>query len=278
MAELPIQYADFATWQRRRLQGDALEKHLGYWRKQLADKPRLAIPTDFPRSSVTVYSEDYIRSQVSAKQSEQLRTLSWMEDATLFMTFFTVFQVLMCQFTGQRDMPICIEISSRHLRETEDLVGLFTHVLPIRAPISGDPSFRELLRQVRGAALDVYAYQGIPIARLVELCDPGRDLTAMPIVSATVAYLNENVLLAPQKTPRLSLKPYRLGPEEEQEDLNLQIYDLARGLEVALVYHSGLFQRDTVARLLDTYHHLLSAIVADPDKRLSELQKGQSEH
>jgi hypothetical protein len=271
LAELPIQYADFATWQRRRLQGDALEKHLAYWRERLADRPQLDLPTDFPRAAAPVYRESYVREQVPADQVAQLRAVSQAEDTTLFLTFFTVYQILLCSFTGQRDFPICIEQSSRHLRETEGLIGLFTHMLPVRVSLTDNPTFQTLLRQTRSAALDVYAHQGIPVGKLVELCDPERDLIAHPLVTATIAYLNENVLLAPQKTRRLALKPYRLGPDEEQEDLNLQIYDLARGLEVALVYHTGLFQQATIARLLKSYRQLLAAIALDPTKHCSEL-------
>ncbi|GCE14617.1 condensation domain-containing protein [Tengunoibacter tsumagoiensis] len=267
--DLSIQYADFASWQRQTL---PFERYHTFWKARLEDRPRLILPTDLPRESVTSYRESRVSVEVHPQTVEQIREFCRAQNVTLFLFFFTLFHLLMHHFTGQSEIVIGIEISSRNRPETEDLIGIFTHILPVRISLVGEHlTFLDLLQRVRAEAADVYAHQGIPVGRLIELCDPERDLQREPIISATVAYLNEQTLLSARQTTAISFKPYRLADEEEQEDLNLQIFDIPRGLGLVLVYNIGLFHRSTIEDLLGRYTSLLQKVLAQPHVEVKDL-------
>ena len=272
LPELPIQFADFATWQRERLQGAAWDAYLAYWRPQLADTPRLNVPTDVPRAAVARYQRDLLRLEIPRHQAEALRTLSRAEQCSMFACLFALFQVLIYRFTGQQDLLIGIEVTSRQLRETMELIGCFTHTMPIRMSITDELDFKTLLHQVQKRALDVNAHHDLSTGGLVALCDPERDLLKTPLFSVKAAYFTNVARPARQKEPRLALIPQTLnGIDEPPEDLNLQMFDFEDGLALHLEYHAGLFQRSTIARLLDTYAKLLAAIAANPELSIERL-------
>lgn len=272
LPELPIQFADFATWQRQRLQGAAWDTYVAYWRPYLADTPRLAVPTDIPRSPATTYRRDLLQLEIPAHQAEYMRTLSRAEQCTMFISLFTIFQILMYHFTNQQDIFIGVEITSRQLRETMELIGAFTHTLPIRMSIADDLSFKTLLRQGQRIIVDASAHHDMSAGGLVELCDPGRDLFQTPLFNVKAAYFTDIARPSYEKKPRLLLKPQTLnGIEKPPEDLNMQFFDFQRGLALNLEYNAGLFQRSTIARLVASYHKLLIAIVANPDQSILEL-------
>lgn len=272
LPELPIQFADFTTWQRQRLQGAAWDASLAYWKPRLADTPRLDVPTDMPRSPATAYQRDLLQLEIPAHQAERIRTLSREEQCTMFITLFALFQILMYHFTKQQDVLIGVEVTSRQLPETMDLIGAFTHTLPIRISITNDLRFGTLLRQGQGIVLDAYAHHDMSAGGLVELCDPGRDLFQTPLFNVKAAYFTDVVRPSYEKKPRLLLKPQTLnGIEKPPEDLNMQIFDFKRGLVLHFEYNASLFQRSTIARLVASYHTLLISIVADPGQLISEL-------
>ncbi|HSH82234.1 MAG TPA: condensation domain-containing protein, partial [Herpetosiphonaceae bacterium] len=182
LPELPIQYGDFAVWQRERLQGPLLETHLNYWRTQLGDSPpSLDLPTDRPRPRVQTFQGAEEVVQIPRMLSEALLRLSRQEDATLFMTLVAAFKTLLYRYSGQTDVLVGTPISGRQAVETENLLGLFLNTLVLRSDFNGDPSFRELLRRVRTVALGAFSHQDLPFERLVEELRIERDLSRAPL-------------------------------------------------------------------------------------------------
>jgi hypothetical protein len=163
LPELPIQYADYAAWQREWLQGEVLEEQLDYWKKQLADVPEtLDVPTDWPRPLLQTFRGDMQSLFLSAEATAQLHALSKQEEATLFMTLLAAFQLLLARHAGQDDVVVGLPISGRNQSETEGLIGFFMNTLPLRTSLSGSPTFRDLLKRARETALEAYAHQEIP--------------------------------------------------------------------------------------------------------------------
>ena len=181
LGELPIQYADFAVWQRSRLEGDSLASLLAYWSGQLRDLPVLQLPTDRPRPAVQGFRGGTHRLVVDAGVVAGLRSVGQQEGATLFMTLLAGFAALLHRYGGQDDLAIGAPIAGRTRAETEELIGFFVNTLVLRVDAGGDPSFRELVRRVRAVALGAYAHQDLPFEMLVERLQPERDLSRNPL-------------------------------------------------------------------------------------------------
>jgi hypothetical protein len=272
LPDLSLQFADFATWQRQRLQGAVLEDYIGYWRPLLADTPRLQVPTDVPRSPAIDYQRELVNLEIPASQAQEVHAFCRAENYTAFIYFFTLFQLSLRHFTGQRDMFIGVEVTSRQLREMAGLIGAFTHTLPIRMSIVDELNFKELARQGQRTVLDVYAHHDVPAGELVRLCDPERDLFKTPLFNVKAAYFTDVARPSYEKKTRLSLSPQTLnGIENPPEDLKIQIFDFQRGLSMHLEYNSNLFSRSTISNFMDGYHTLLIAAMAAPDQSVSEL-------
>src|SRR5262245_6284285 len=179
---LPIQYADFAVWQRQWLQGAILETHLAYWKQQLHGlPPMLELPTDYPRPAAQTFQGAQHVLQLPLSILESLKGLSSQEQVTLFMTLLTAFKILLFRYTGQDDIVVGSPIAGRTQIELEGLIGLFVNVLVLRTDLAGDPSFRELLQRVRKTCLEAYAHQELPFEKLVEELRPERDLSRTPL-------------------------------------------------------------------------------------------------
>src|SRR5205085_8571453 len=173
LPKLPIQYADFAVWQREWLQGEALEAQLAYWRRQLGDNPPvLELNTDRPRPFVRTTRGSRRSLRLSPSLTGELRALSQREGATVYMTLLAAFQTLLYRYTGQDDISVGTPVANRNRAETEDLIGFFVNTLVLRTDLSGRPSFRDLLRRVKEVALGAYAHQDVPFERLVEELRP----------------------------------------------------------------------------------------------------------
>ena len=182
LEELPIQYADFAHWQRGWLQGEVLAAQLDYWRAELADAPTVIdLPIDKPRPPVQTYRGAYQPLQLSAALSAQLRDLSRRHGATLFMTLLAAFDLLLCRYAGQEQVLVGTPIANRNRSEIEGLIGFFVNTLVLRGDVRGNPSFSELLRRVRETALSAYAHQDLPFEKLVEELQPERDMSRSPL-------------------------------------------------------------------------------------------------
>jgi thioesterase domain-containing protein len=269
LSELPIQYADFAAWQREWLSGEVLEAQLQFWKQRLAGISALELPTDRPRPPVQGFTGAHESLALSAELTEAVKALSVQEGATLFMTLLAAFKALLRQYTGQHDIVVGTPVANRNHEAIEGLIGFFVNTLVLRTELSDEMSFSELLGQVREAALDAYAHQDVPFEKLVEELQPERDLSRNPLVQ---------VFCVQQNVPSLQLEMAGLNTEVLEAaagttkfDLTLYITESESGLVTAFEYSSELFEAGTIKRMLDHYARLLEQIVLAPDKRLSEI-------
>ncbi|MBC8427731.1 AMP-binding protein [bacterium] len=270
LSEQPIQYADFAYWQRQWLQGEALETQLSYWKEQLAGAPPvLELPTDRPRSAIQTYRGSRESVALSTDLSEALKALSQREGITLFMTLLAAFKTLLYRYTGQEDIVVGSPIAGRTRVETEGLIGLFINTLVLRINLSGNPTFQELLGQVREVALGAYAHQALPFEKLVEELKPERDLSRTPLFQ--VMFNLENLPKETIETQSLSIDEFEFDSGTVAFDLALEMVEKAEGLSCLLRYNTDLFDTTTISRMLGHYQTLLQGIVTNPNRRLSDL-------
>jgi amino acid adenylation domain-containing protein len=274
LPELPIQYADYAVWQRERLQGEVLERLRQYWLKQLEDLPTLELPTDRPRPPVRTSEGGVCRRRLPNPLSQAVRRFSQAEGATTFMTLLAAFQILLHRYSGQEDFPIGTPAAGRLRPETESLIGYFVNALVLRANLSGDPAFRELLGRVRETAVAAFEHQELPFERLVQDLNPARDPSRHPVFQ---------VMLILQNTPEafqdarldseLKLSEFQAGQRQAASDFDLamMIGETAEGLDVSLGYRTDLFDEPTIERMLQHFETLLELATTDPGRRLSEL-------
>jgi amino acid adenylation domain-containing protein len=271
LAELPVQYADYAVWQRQWLQGEVLEEQLCYWRRQLAGVPALDLPTDFPRPSVSTYRGAMASFILSRDVMGRLRELSRSESVTLFMTLLAGFQLLLGRWSGQKDFAIGIDIANRNRKETERLIGFFVNQLVLRTNLKGSPSFRELLARVRETALEAYAHQDLPFERLVDELQPERALNRSPLFQAKLVWQN-----VPEEELRLSgvqvSDSLRTELRVSRFDLSLILNEQAEaGIPGMVEYATDLFEPETVQRMIDSYRLLLESASADPEQQVDQI-------
>jgi aspartate racemase len=270
LPELPIQYADFAHWQRQWLQGEVLERQLSYWKEKLAGSlPSLDLPTDRPRPAVQTHCGARQSSVLSSSLLQALKALSRQEEVTLFMTLLAAFKVLLYRYTGQDDIAVGSPIAGRTQVETEGLIGFFVNTLVLRTDLSGNPTFRELLGRVREVALGAYVHQDLPFEKLVEALQPERDLSRTPLFQ--VMFNLENIPTKAVETPSLSIDEFEFDSGVSQFDLALEVIEKDEGLSCLLNYNTDLFDATTIARMLEHYQTLLEGIVADPEERIGVL-------
>src|SRR5262249_41780726 len=181
LEELPIQYADFAVWQREYLAGGVLESEVEYWKGQLRDMVVVEIPTDRARPVAPSYRGGWQRAEIKKELGEGLKRLSHREGATLFMVLMAAFKVILTRYSREKDISIGTAIANRTRRESEGLIGFFVNTLVLRTDLGGNPSFRELIRREREVALGAYTHQAVPFEKLVEEINPERDLSRNPL-------------------------------------------------------------------------------------------------
>ena len=270
LSELPIQYADFASWQRQRLQGDVLESQLTYWKKQLSgDLPILELPTDRPRSIVRTFQGATESLLLPKTLSQALKTLSQREGVTLFMTLLAAFQTLLYRYTGQTDIIVGTHAAGRDRTETEKLIGVFINTLVLRTSIESHLTFRELLHRVREMALKAYTHQDIPFEKLVEELQPDRNLSHTPLFQ--IFFQIENLFVEAVEIQGLRMDDCQFETGIAQLDLALEIAEKPEGLLCLFQYDVNLFDRATVERMATHYQTLLEGIVANPQQHLWEL-------
>jgi surfactin family lipopeptide synthetase A len=266
LPDLPIQYADFSVWQRQWLQGDVLEEHLSYWKERLnGTLPMVELPLDRPRPAVQTHSGSWESVVFPAALAGKLKELSRGKGATLFMTLLAAFQVLIHRYTGLDDVIVGSPIAGRNQRVTEGLIGFFVNTLILRTDLSGDPSFGELLGRVRQVALGAYVHQDIPFEKLVEELRPERNFNLNPFFQLMIALQNAPL---DEKADDVTFS----AAGGSMMDLTLFLVDAEPGLIATAEYNADLFDRSTVVRLLEHYRCLLEDIVANPDRRISQLQ------
>jgi amino acid adenylation domain-containing protein len=270
LAEPPVQYADYAAWQRRRLSQGAEDEHLSYWREQLAgSRTILRLPSDRPRPAVESYQGRTHHTTLCASLTQSLRALSRRESSTLYMTLLAAFNVLLQRYTGETDISVGTPLAGRDRVETESLIGFFVNTVVIRTRLSGRESFRSLLRRVRETTLAAYAHQELPFERIVEELEVERSLSHAPLFQVVFAF-NNSPRRAPL-LPGLETELLEIDTATAKFDLALFVEDAGAQLKVAVEYSTQLFDPATIERLTGHLETLLAGIVADPDRRISTL-------
>ncbi|HXM36670.1 MAG TPA: amino acid adenylation domain-containing protein, partial [Pyrinomonadaceae bacterium] len=267
---LAIQYPDFALWQREWLRGEVLQEQLDYWKKQLAGAPAvLDLPTDRPRPAMQTFNGAYHLTVLQKRLRDSLDELGRRDGATLFMTLLAAFQTVLHCYTNQEDIVVGTPIANRTRRETEELIGFFVNTLVMRTDLSGNPSFRELLRRVREVALEAYAHQDLPFERLVEELQPERSLGNLPLFQ--VLFVVQNAPKSILTLPDLELEEFSFDRKTAKFDLSLYIGESAAGLTLTFEYNTDLFEKATIARMAGHFQTLLEGIAFNPDQRISDL-------
>jgi NRPS condensation-like uncharacterized protein len=273
LAELPIQYADYAQWQRGWLQGEVLETQLAYWKKQLqATEPLIKLPTDKPRPPVLSYRGSKLRFTLTPELSNAIKSLGQREGTTLFMTMFAAFKALLYRYTGQADIVVGSPVAGRNQLETEELIGFFVNMLALRTKIEDNPRFSELLRQVRETTLDAYAHQEVPFDKLVDALQIERNPSYQPLFQ--VVFALQSASLNPSGVPDVTPTPRLVGPVPSAFDLILEVVDSEEHLGVGLLYNVDIFNETTAARLLEHYRDLLNEVTGDSEKRIMDIRLG----
>ncbi len=267
---LPIQFSDYAVWQRAWLQGDALEAELAYWRRQLTGAPPLELPTDHPRPALQTYRGSSASAALDAELHARLSEICQRANGTLAMLFLAAFFVLLRRYTAQDDLVVGMPIANRHHDATEQLIGAFVNTLALRANVSDNPTFAEFLQRVRATALDAYAHQDMPFAKLVADLNPPRNLQQAPLVQVMFNVINVPMPLLGFADMETDLIEWDRGAA--QFDLTLTITDLPQLKRLTLEYNRDLFEPETMARCLEHYQTLLQSIATNPDVCLAELE------
>ena len=268
---LPVQYIDFAHWQREYLDEGVLEKQVTYWRKQLQGAPPiLDLPTDKARPSVQRFSGATVSLEIGADLRDAVADVSAQEGVTLFMTLLAGFQALLHRYTAQHDILVGSPIANRTQTATESLIGFFVNTLVLRANFHGDPTFRDIVRQSREVCLAAYAHQDVPFEKLVEELQPDRDLSHSPLFQVAFVYQSQPV--AVDRIGGLSLAQLETDNATAKFDLTLTVHGNDDRFVFSLEYNTDLFTEATAYRLLRHYESLLKDAVSEPDQRVSRLQ------
>lgn len=270
LPELPIQYADFAVWQRQWLQGEVLQTQLNYWKQKLGGTlPVLDLPTDRPRRAIQTDRGAIASLKLSESLSQALKTLSQQQGVTLFMTLLAAFKLLLYRYTQQTDIIVGTPIANRNRSEIEGLIGFFVNTLVLRTDLAGHPSFRELLGRVREVTLGAYTHQDLPFEQLVEELQPERDLSHNSLFQ--VMFILQNAPTETLQLPGLTISPLAVESQTANFDLTLSMVETEQGLSGWFEYNTDLFDASTISRMIGHFQTLLTGIVANPDQRLSEL-------
>ncbi|HEY0738586.1 MAG TPA: amino acid adenylation domain-containing protein [Herpetosiphonaceae bacterium] len=267
---LPIQYPDFASWQRTYMQDAVLEQQLSYWRQQMADAPPvLLLPTDHPRPPVQRFAGTNQRFVLPPPLTTALHELSRQAGATLFMTLLAAWQVLLHRYSGQDDIVVSTGIANRNRPETEPLIGCLINILLLRARLGGDPRFADVLRVVRQTVLEAQAHQDLPFEQLVEALQPVRDPSYSPLAQVMFVLHNEAVAVPDVA----SLKLRVVSPERVAAQYDLVLHITAQGdrLMGVLEYNTQIFEPNTIQRMIGHFQTLLQGLVADPTRTINSV-------
>lgn len=272
LLELPVQYADYAVWQRQQLQGETLEEHLGYWERKLRGALVLKLPADRPRPKVQSMRGAQYSITVPSSLTEALNELSRREGTTLFMTLLAAFKALLCRYTGQEDISIGVPIAGRNQVETEQLIGFFINTLVMRTDLSGDISFRELLGRVREVAVGAYAHQELPFERIVEELQPERNAGTQPFFNVMFVY--QNMPASSDSLPGLTMSEVAMSDQTAvRSDIDFYLWE-GESLSGSLVYSADLFDESTIAQMANRFVEVLEEITGAPEVSLTDLLVG----
>nr|AXN93592.1 PuwA [Anabaena minutissima UTEX B 1613] len=270
LAELPIQYADFAVWQRQWLSGEVLETKLNYWRQKLTGAPPLLeLPTDRPRPPIETFRGGSYTFTLSSQLTQQILSLSQKSGVTLFMTLQAAFVTLLHRYTSQDDILVGTPIANRNRQDIESLIGFFVNTLVLRTKLNGNPKFSELLKQVQQVALEAYEHQDVPFEQVVEALQPERNLDHNPLFQVMLVLQN-----APQGTLKLldlELTSIDINFATAKRDLTLTFVETDEGLGGVWEYNRDLFDESTIIRMAEHLQTLLTSVVANPHQQIAYL-------
>ncbi|WP_254172056.1 non-ribosomal peptide synthetase [Planktothrix agardhii] len=279
LPKLPIQYADFTLWQRQWLQGEnqgfiTIQNQINYWKQQLAAAPPLLeLPTDRPRPSVQTFRGGCLSFQIDERLTASLKELSHKSATTLFMTLMAAYVTLLFRHSDQNDILIGTPIASRNYQELEGLIGFFVNTLVMRTRLEGNPSFEELLKQVRSVCRNAYANQDVPFEQIIETLQIERSLSHSPLFQ--VMFVLQNVAMEELETPGLKISPLSLDNVNAKFDFALQMWEIntekGNSLQGFWQYNLDLFDQDRIARMSSHFQTLLEAIVANPQEPIGTL-------
>jgi amino acid adenylation domain-containing protein len=271
LPDLPVQYADFAVWQRGWLRGEVLRRHLDYWKSHLGEgELELRLPTDRPRPEAQTFSGARHRFVVSAEVAAGLRELSRRENATLFMTLVAAFKVLLYRYSGQQDVVISTGIANRNRQEVENLIGFFVNTLALRTDLSGDPSFRELVGRVREVTLGAYAHQDLPFEAVVEAVRPERKASHTPLFR--VMFMLQNVPHERLELPEVGWESFDCENTTSKFELTLFMEERGDWLGGVIEYNTDLYEEGTIKRMADTLCAVLGSVASDAEAALSSIR------
>jgi amino acid adenylation domain-containing protein len=267
---VPVQYPDYAVWQRDWLHGDELGRQTAYWRQRLAAAPAaLDLPADHARPAVQSYRGDSLHISLPQELTSRLTALARAENATLFMVLLAGFKVLLSRWSRQHDIVVGSPIAGRTHREVEGLIGFFVNTLALRTDLGGRPSFREALRRVKEIALEAYAHQDLPFEKLVAELQPIRDLSRQPVFQ--VFFTLQNTPRERLELPELELHQLASDSTTAKLDLSLYLSEIDGRLRGYFEYAADLFERPTIDRMASQFRVLLDAVVSSPDVAIDEL-------
>ncbi len=271
LVELPIQYTDYANWQRRRLSAEVLERHLDAWRTELRGAPDfISLPLDRPRPAVQTYRGHSHSFAIEAELTRRLQQFCHASDITRFMALLTAFSLVLARYSGQDEVVVGTAVANRGRPETEALVGLFVNTLALRIDLSGDPTVRALAARVREMCLKSYERQDVPFEQVVEALNPARNLSHSPLFQ--VSFDMQDDAAGEVRMDELALLPIQQEAVSSKFDLGLSVEQSRRGLSAVLCYNSDLFDAETVGRFAAHYVVLLRDLTSRPDARVSQLR------
>ncbi|MDG2156241.1 MAG: non-ribosomal peptide synthase/polyketide synthase, partial [Gammaproteobacteria bacterium] len=270
LPSLPIQYADYATWQRQWLTGDELDRQVNYWRDQLTGAPaKLELPTDKPRPAVQTFNGDYVSRMLSSELQLALKEIARDNGCTFYMVLLAAFNVLLYRYSGQDDLVVGTPIAGRRRSELDGLVGFFINTLVLRSDASGQPTFLDFLERVRKTALGAYASQELPFEKLVDELQPVRDMSHTPLFQ--VMFILQNAPWDAENFEELKARPVPLQFGTAKFDLTLSMAERKDGLEAYFEFNTDLYEKATVERMLDHLEVLAAGIIENPQQQINEL-------
>ena len=268
---LPVQYADYAIWQRTYLQGETLNKKLGYWKAKLEHAAALQLPTDYPRPPIQTMKGATASVQLGKDLATRLQLFSNQQGTTLFMTLLAAFKVLLHRYSGQEDITVGTPVANRTQQETSDLIGFFVNTLALRSEVRGEDNFTGLLEQVKATTLDAYTHQDVPFEKVVEAVMTSRDLSRSPLFQ--VLFVFQNTPDVPQlKFGDVELSAESAVQQTSKFDLSLFVAKHGEGVQVSFEYNTDLYRAETIQQMLSHFEQLLFALLDNPAQRLGSVQ------
>lgn len=270
LEELPVQFADFGAWQRQAMGDEALQGHIAYWKRRLANAPALlSLPTDRLRPQTQTFRGAFEAACLSRALLDALKLLSEREGVSLYMTLLAAFQILLGRYSGQTDVVVGSPIAGRDLVEVEQLIGFFVNTIALRGDLSGDRPFREFLRCTGETTLEANAHQDLRFERLVEELKPPRDLAYNPVFQ--VMFSLDDTLTAPARLGALRLSVERISSGTSKFDMTMFASETSEGLKLLVEYNTDLFDRATICGMIRDYARSMESIVANPDANLADI-------